>query len=475
MIAAEAGLSVVVLEAGAFIPPGEMNQREERMFPRLFWDSGNRTTVDRAIRIVQGRGVGGSSLHNLNLCKRIPEPILARWRREQGLERLTREAMDRLYAEAETLLTVGPVPEEAVSAHNRFLRDATRALGWAGGPLRHNRTGCVGSGFCELGCAFDAKNNALKVAIPRAVRAGAEVITECQAVRVDHDGRKVRGVLALSARGAIEVRAPRVCVAASATATAALLLRSRVPDASGRTGRTLHIHPAVVAAGELDQEVRAAEGIPQSYECTEHLDLEHESDPAAHRTWIVPAFAHPVGASTLLPGVGAVHRRWMECYPRLAVLTAMIHDRTAGEVTPDGELRLRIDYRPVEEDRRELAFGAAALARLLFAGGAKRVLIPFFDPIVIERGDEAAIAALEASAIPAQRMALSAVHPLGTVPMGDDPKRAPVDSAGRHHQIDGLFVSDGSLFLSSIGVPPQLSIYALGLHVGRAIASAQLG
>jgi choline dehydrogenase-like flavoprotein len=59
--------------------------------------------------------------------------------------------------------------------------------------------------------------------------------------------------------------------------------------------------------------------------------------------------------------------------------------------------------------------------------------------------------------------------------MSDDPTRGPVDSAGKHHQLGGLFVSDGSLFLSSIGVPPQLSIYALGLHVGRAIVSTKLG
>jgi choline dehydrogenase-like flavoprotein len=54
--------------------------------------------------------------------------------------------------------------------------------------------------------------------------------------------------------------------------------------------------------------------------------------------------------------------------------------------------------------------------------------------------------------------------------MGDDPQKAPVDSRGKHHHVDGLWVADGSLFPSSIGVPPQMSIYAMGLHVGRAIA-----
>jgi choline dehydrogenase-like flavoprotein len=56
--------------------------------------------------------------------------------------------------------------------------------------------------------------------------------------------------------------------------------------------------------------------------------------------------------------------------------------------------------------------------------------------------------------------------------MGDDPNVAAVDSHGRHHHVAGLWVADGSLFPTSIGGPPQLSIYALGLHVGRALAKS---
>ena len=70
---------------------------------------------------------------------------------------------------------------------------------------------------------------------------------------------------------------------------------------------------------------------------------------------------------------------------------------------------------------------------------------------------------------------LTAVPPMGTVPMGDDPRLAAVDSAGRHHHMEGLWVSDASLFPGSIGVPPQLSVYALGLHVGRALVARRGG
>jgi choline dehydrogenase-like flavoprotein len=60
---------------------------------------------------------------------------------------------------------------------------------------------------------------------------------------------------------------------------------------------------------------------------------------------------------------------------------------------------------------------------------------------------------------------------MGSVWMGDDPARACVDSTGRYHHLDNLFVADTSLYPSSIGAPPQNTPYALGTHVGRQIAS----
>ncbi len=464
-MAAEAGLKVVALEAGAFVTPGEMNQREADMFPRLLWESGGRTTFDKAIRIHQGHGVGGSALHNLNLCKRVPAEIRARWVAERG----EGPPWDSLYDEVEALLEVKNVDPTMVNRHNQLLADGAAKLGWRHGLLRHNRTGCVGAGYCEVGCAFDAKNNALKKLIPRAVTAGGAIVALAQAVRIDHAGGRVRGVDAvrLDPRtrqpvGTLRIEASRVCVSASATGTPALLLRSSVPDPSDSTGNTLRIHPAVVAAGDFADPVYAWRGVPQSVECTEHLHLEDEAGP---RTWIVPAFAHPVGVATLVPGFGADHRAAMRRFPHLAALTAMIHDRSCGSVRPLGDLGLRIHYTPDAEDAAELRRGLAAAARLLFAAGATRVIVPAGQAIELKNPAE-----IEARlAIDAE---LSAVHPMGSVPMGTDPKKAAVGPDGKHHHLDGLWVADASVFPTSIGVPPQLSVYAFGLHAGRAIAAS---
>ncbi len=477
MVLAEAGLRVIVLEQGEFIAPDQMTQREEQMLPRLYCDSAGRTSADRKVRIHQGKGVGGSSLHNLNLVKRIDATLLQQWHEERVLRHLPLARWNQLYDQVEQWLRVSKVPEDKWNRHNRLLLQGAQKLGWRAGGLAHNRTDCVGSGFCELGCAFDAKNNAAKVMLPRAIDAGATVFAGVQAVRVRREGDRAAGVDAVGldsqgvARTSVRIVCPRVVVAASATGTAALLLRSDLPDPSGLTGQTLRIHPAVVAAGDFAEPVQAWAGIPQTVECTEflrfHGDPGRPGEPT--RIWIVPAFGHPMGVATMMPGFGAAHRGVMRRYAHLAVLTAMLHDSTAGRVEPQGDMGLRIHYQLNAADRQELLLGWQRLAQLLLAAGAQRVLLP--QPVPLELRNQGELATV-LSADPEQS-GLTAVHPMASVPMSDDPRLGPVDSRGAHHGVKGLWVADGSLFPTSIGGPPQLSIYALGLHVGQGIALAR--
>ncbi len=53
------------------------------------------------------------------------------------------------------------------------------------------------------------------------------------------------------------------------------------------------------------------------------------------------------------------------------------------------------------------------------------------------------------------------VHPLGGCPMSDDPLAGVVDDAGKVHGYDGLYVLDGSIVPTAIGVNPSKTIAAL--------------
>ncbi len=170
---ARAGISVIGLEEGGYHQPRDCNQREEAMFPLLFQDGGGRTTKDLAIRVLQGRGVGGSTVHNTNLCKRTPDAILELWARRYGVSGAGVRDLAPSFERIERDLSVSPIDPRLVNANNDVLRRGAGALGYAWSVLSHNRVGCQLSGFCELGCAYDAKQNALKVMIPEATRAGA--------------------------------------------------------------------------------------------------------------------------------------------------------------------------------------------------------------------------------------------------------------------------------------------------------------
>jgi hypothetical protein len=267
----------------------------------------------------------------------------------------------------------------------------------------------------------------------------------------------------------VRVRARVVVLAGSAVGSAALARRSGLPDPYQRLGRGLRMHPGGVVAGRFKDPILAHKGIPQSYECTEHLSFDEGSD---RRVWIVPAFAHPIGTASTLPGFGAAHMKKMRAYGHLAVLTAMVHDETSGEVDVDGDGEPIVRYRMNEPDRAQLAKGLVACARILLAAGAAEVTIPGVRPVTLTTSAE--LDKLDTGFIRPHEVPLSAVHPMGTLAMGRDPRTSVVASTGEHHQVKGLFAMDGSLFPTSLGGPPQISIYAFALHLApHAIAAAR--
>jgi choline dehydrogenase-like flavoprotein len=465
-----AGLEVVALEEGGHHTPADFTQREERMIPLLFQDRGARMTSDFAIRVLMGRGVGGSTIHNTNLCKRTPPEILDLWARVHGVVGCSEKELAPSFEEVEKDLSVREIPKEQRNANNQILARGMKALGFHGGPLRHNRVGCRESGFCELGCSYDAKQNVTKVLLPQAFAGPgrATVMSDVRAMRIEHSGGVVSGVsgVATGAKGEpvarVKLRSKIVILAASAVGSAALALSSDLPDPKGVAGRGLRLHPGAAIAGFFDDRVDGVYGIPQSYECTEFLDFRETSE---RRVWITTAFAHPIGAALSMPGFGASHMSLMRRYSNMAVLTAMVHDEAEGRVTVDGDGGARISYELGERDRAQLVLGLRGAAHILLAAGAREVVLGSIPPVRIKAAID--LDRISADVVRPHGLQLVSVHPMGTLRMGENPKACVVKSTGEHHFVRGLFVLDGSLFPTSIGVPPQISIYTFAKHLSR--------
>ena len=64
-------------------------------------------------------------------------------------------------------------------------------------------------------------------------------------------------------------------------------------------------------------------------------------------------------------------------------------------------------------------------------------------------------------------------HQMGTTRMGDDPARSVVDRWCRTHDVPNLYVADASVFTTSAGLNPALTVTANALRVADRIADTR--
>jgi choline dehydrogenase-like flavoprotein len=456
---AAAGRDVVLLEQGGYHTREDFDQREDRMLPLLFEESGLRTTNDGAIQILQGRGVGGSTVHNLCYCFRTPEPILRLWEEEHGVRELD---LDASFERVERMLHVTQITDEELNPLNLRIKHGAELLGYRGGIAQHNRVGCVRSGFCLLGCSYDAKQSMLVTYVPKADAAGARIVSDCTADAIEGSpgSRRVSATLRDGSgrpTGELGVDAPVVVCSAGAVITPLLLERSGLGGGSGHLGRNLHLHPIVIATGIFSEPIDAYYGIPQAYYVDEFVDLDRD---AYSGYWLMPISQFPAMTAAGLPGFGPGLFSLLRDYARFGGLLAMLHDRSSGRVGRGSNGRPDIEYTLDEGDRSELTRALKRVVEVLWASGAERVLVPYHvDPLLI-RPEDGAVEIDRRGVVPGE-IPLTSAHPQSTCRMGGDPARSVVNSWGELHDAPGVFVADMSVFPTSLGAPPQITTSAL--------------
>jgi choline dehydrogenase-like flavoprotein len=458
-VLAEGGRDTLLLEAGDHHDPATFDQREETMLPRLYADGGAQTTEDQAIVIMSGRGLGGSTLHNTALCVPPPPAILDRFEREGALPG-GRGAFEAAVADVMTRFRARPMEPADENRSNRLLREGATRLGLRWTAPQHNRERCDRCGFCILGCAYNRKRHAVFAFLEDAARAGLRIATGARVDRVRRRG----GAWSVEGPGFV-VAAERVVLAASALGTPAILRRSGLGDAR-RVGRTLRLHPFAPVGALFDEVIDADRGIPQSVLVTGRARF---LEGGRGGYVLMGAAAPPASTAALVPGHGAEVRDVMRRRRHLAAAGVLLHDETPGRVDARRDGRPAVRAWPAGRDVDDLREGVDLLARLWFAVGARRVLLPFARLPFAESVDD--LAGLSALPFRPYDVTLSSVHPQATVPLGREAS-APVRPDGGVRGAPGVFVADASLFPSSVGVPPQVSIAAFGTCVAAGMLAS---
>nr|WP_255449919.1 MULTISPECIES: GMC family oxidoreductase [Myxococcaceae] len=136
----------------------------------------------------------------------------------------------------------------------------------------------------------------------------------------------------------------------------------------------------------------------------------------------------------------------------------------------EGGRRLSIQYPLRAHHWEALRHAQVELARVQLAAGAREVRSLHARPVVVRRAEDLPL--LERAPWEALRVKVFSAHQMGGCAMGGDPARSVVDSRLRYHGLDNLFVADGSVFPTSVGVNPQQSIFGLARWGAQHVAAA---
>ena len=195
---ARAGKDVLILEEGAHVPSSQFTQRDGDMYGKLFRDRGMQACEDASVIVLQGKCVGGSTVINQGDVTPIPAELFEYWAKQFGLESIDHADYAHAAAAVKLRIGAGPIAEHEINANNRLLHDTAQRLGYAAGYFEDNRVGCIGSGYCHLGCAYDAKKSTLVTYIPDALAAGARLLAGHRVEEIVVSRGQVTGVVAVA-------------------------------------------------------------------------------------------------------------------------------------------------------------------------------------------------------------------------------------------------------------------------------------
>lgn len=494
-----AGRSVVVVEAGPFVDEAHLPTDELDAYDRVYLNHGLLTTWDGAVTMLAGTGVGGGTLVNWMTSIAAPDDVRADWARDHGIDGVDGAAFDDDVAAIER--EIGVAPATVIPPKDGVILRGAAALGWEAAPTRRNASDCGDCGSCPFGCPRGAKQSTMRVHLAAAAAAGARIVDRARVTKILLDGGRAVGVEAElriddpapagagagSSVGPVRpptrrlvVRANQVVVAAGALRTPAVLLGSGLDHPA--IGRHLRLHPVPVIAGLFDDPIDMWRGTMQAARSLEFI----RPDGGRNGYVIESAPGHPGLIALALPweGTGA-HADLLGRIRHVAPLIAITRDGGEGRVRLTGAGKVRIDYRLDARGVATLRHALVSMAGIARAAGARQILAAGTPPrwhgrSRVAPGQEARAFvvfedALRAFDFAPNRGSVFSAHQMGTVRMGASAGH-PCDPAGRVRTrggavVSGLYVGDGSLFPTGLGVNPMITIMALARRVARTVVA----
>jgi len=388
-----------------------------------------------------------------------------------------------------------PMPAGPGELTSLKVADGARAMGlhpfpamMAANTRPHNgRPACNNCGFCSsYGCPILARVGAL-APLTDAIRHGADLKPESLVTRLNWKNRRATGVTWVDRFGRSHTQsADAVVVSAMAIETVRLALLSELPDPHDVAGRYLMFHWFSAGTGIfLREKLHTYRGRSTSHVVDDFADPDYPGARAAARAAGLPYFR----GGTIEIGGSQPPISEAQTYQGLLKLLApskpfgtdfkalmrasLLRDRLAGANFIGEDLPYpdnRVDLSPSVRDWRGVPVPRITYGPGVHEQAAQAFYLPLLAEMMKRSGADVSVAVPR---MPSARFPIASGtvpdtdHVLGGMRMGEDPTTSVTDGVGRHHHIDNLFVADGSLFPTSGGHNPTLTIMATVLRNTR--------
>jgi choline dehydrogenase-like flavoprotein len=464
------GRQVLMLERGDHEDPATFTEDEADMLTRLYRDGALQLSRDFRFQVLQGSCVGGSTVVNNAVCFKMPEEVLARWNDEDSIDaRLDERRVWESFDAVSRLI--------GVEAQNKFLNQGAQFFNrgvekiFPGEPQNRSKPvdanihECVGCGYCNMGCKYGKKLSMLDTVLPvtqrEAGRDWLRILSGCEAEKFRADGKRVTSVVCRLKDGRrVRVKANTFVLSAGTVSSSIVLLRSGV--GVGRAGKNLSFNMGSPMTAVYPEVINSYSGLQIS-----HYLKTSPGHGYVIETWFNP----PVSQALTMPGWFEDHFNNMLRYNRMTCAGVLVGTESNGEVRRAGLTGREINYVPTRGDLRKLLDGLILSGRAFLAEGAECVIPNTFDYHEIRSPDEFEM--LREWVKDSSDITIGTGHPQGGNILSGDPKLGVVDPEFRAYGYDNLFVCDASVFPTSLGVNPQLTVMAMADYAAPFVAACK--
>lgn len=445
-------ISVAILEKGNWV---SRNRDPLSSFQHAYRDQGFVSSLGNTlIGIPTGQVVGGTTVINSGTWFPPPPSLFEEWKRDLHLS-LSYEEMAPYFTQLKELFSIQKVSEEIISQGNKLFKEGLEKLGFYDSfVLDRAEKGCVGSGRCPFICPISAKQSIDVSILPKFLDQKGTLLTHTNVYKIVEEKNKVILYAKDSHQKNIKIECSYLIIAGGSLSSPLLVRKNKLGTHWKKAGDHLSIHPAVKVLAQFSKPVHGWQGVPQA------LGFKHPEFP---RLSFEGVFTPSQLASMVLPLEGEKLDDWLSQYDHVASFGVFVKDLSRGKVRCYPALGLWIYYHLNREDFLNLVEGARFMGLTYLAAGAKKIVLPFTG-IQNEFLDSKELRYFSFSSLQPSQLYTMGFHPLGTCGI-----TRVVDENLKIYGSQRIFISDGSVIPSSLGVNPQVTIMAFALRLGNNI------